>query len=268
MNNLGIMNLEPFFKNGYQVVKDVVPQQLITKTLNYLENERDKTLEVLKSNLAFDNQEDLILKAQEFYNDKKKFSDLSNEAKMALSGHFRLEARLDETTREIPAHPKVQNVLKAALKAESIKLHMPPTARFILPMNTIAAVPPHQDVAYNKHVSNFIIMWVPFVNINAKCGGVVVHHGTGHFPELPTESGQVWLKGINSGSSDLRHCEMFAGDILLMNKFVVHESKGNTSKTTRYSIDYRLFDANLKSKKHCYDFDSKNIIEPEEITNN
>lgn len=232
--------LNHYKTEGYQVLRNIVPQNIIDEVGKFLESERNKTLETIKDEISFSTIENLLCEAKKLYKNKEKFSKLKKETQMALSGHFSLESRLSEITKKVPGQPQVQKILKEALNAENIKLHLPPTARFILPGNTIAAVPPHQDIAYNKQVNDFIIMWVPFVDIDDECGGVVVHHGTGDLPEQPVQNGGFWLKGVDSGSNDLRHCKMKKGDILLMNKYVVHESKGNISNTTRYSIDYRL----------------------------
>jgi hypothetical protein len=258
-------NLTFFKENGYQVLPGVIPQNVIEEVGNYLESERDKTLETIREDLPFNSIESLIAELGQLYKNKEKFAKLKKETQMAISGHFAVESRLSGTTKIVPGVAEVQVLLKKALNAENIKLHMPPTARFILPENTIAAVPPHQDIAYNKQVEDFIIMWVPFVDIDDECGGVVVHHGTGNLPEQPVESGDFWLQGVKSGSNDLRHIKMKKGDILLMNKYVVHESKGNTSNRTRYSIDFRLFDSRLKSSKHCFDYKTNSLLEPEKI---
>lgn len=255
--------LNSYKENGYEILRGVIPLNVIEKVGRFLEIERNKTLDLIKGEIPFDSIEGLLSEAKKLYKSKENFAKLKKETQMALSGHFALESRLSHTTKLVPGEKSVQLILKKALNAENIKLHMPPTARFILPGNTIAAVPPHQDVAYNKQVDDFIILWVPFVDIDDDCGGVVVHHGTGNLPEQPVEHGGFWLKGVNSGSTDLRHCKMKKGDILLMNKQVVHESRGNTSERTRYSIDYRLFDSKLKSSKHCFDYKTESFLDPE-----
>ena len=63
-------------------------------------------------------------------------------------------------------------------------MHMPPTARFILPGNSAAAVPPHQDVSYNHHLTDFITAWVPFHPIDEESGGVAVFSGSQAVPRF------------------------------------------------------------------------------------
>src|SRR5690606_32029103 len=143
------------------------------------------------------------------------------------------------------------------------RLHLPPTARFILPQNVHAAVPPHQDISYNKHVEDFFVLWIPYCKIDDHCGGVIVHKGTGQLPEqLQNFDRKFWLQVVPDLGYEKIHCTMYVGDALLLNKWVVHESAGNTSDRIRYSSDFRFFCG--PSSKHYLDLKDWTVVAPKE----
>lgn len=137
---------------------------------------------------------------------------------------------------------------------------MPPAARWILPSNEKAAVPAHQDISYNSHMSNFIVCWVPFVDIDDECGGVLVYDGTGKLGRLDVENGEFWLEGLDTNSYIGEHKKIKKGDVLLLNPYVLHESFPNTSKHIRFSCDFRFFGENDTSTKSFLDMSSNIIV--------
>jgi hypothetical protein len=88
-----------------------------------------------------------------------------------LTGHFPLEVRLSENLWKIPYSESFYSIIKTILRSENVFMHMPPTARFVLPGNVYAGVPPHQDISYNKHMTDFITVWVPLVDIDEEGAG-------------------------------------------------------------------------------------------------
>ena len=48
-------------------------------------------------------------------------------------------------------------------------VHYPPMIRFKLADAPSSIVPVHQDIAYNRHLSDFITVWVPLVDIDDEC---------------------------------------------------------------------------------------------------
>ena len=66
---------------------------------------------------------------------------IPSEHRHILLGHFPLSVRLDEALWAIPLHLASRPFLHELLGAHKLFVHMPPTARFVLPGNDKAAVP-------------------------------------------------------------------------------------------------------------------------------
>ena len=137
-------------------------------------------------------------------------------------------------------------------------------ARFIVPNNSNAAVPFHQDISYNQHLSEFITVWLPLVDIDEECGGVVVANDPGKLEKsVVYQSDGIWLEGLKPNPSDLKNCvPMSPGDGLLFRKTVIHGSMKNTSNRIRFSLDLRYFPGHLSSKKHFMKIETGEICEP------
>lgn len=255
------MDLSFFKEHGYQVLKNLFPKKTIETIREFLTKEKDDTLNLINKVVPFKNSSDLISKIQKYYEDEPSFEALDPSIKSMLSGHFSLQARLSPILHLVPKTPKVQEIYQSLLPGQKPRMHLPPTARFVLPGNYFAGVPPHQDVSYNKHVDDFFVIWVPFCNIDDKCGGVIVHHGTGYLPEqLTSYEKKFWLQAVPETGGKKIHCTMEAGDALLLNKWVVHESALNTSDRIRFSSDFRFFCGN--SSKHYLDMETWQTIAP------
>ena len=141
-------------------------------------------------------------------------------------------------------------------------MHLPPAARYVLPRNPHAMVPAHQDVTYNKHMPEFVTIWVPFVPIDARCGGVAVHAGTHRTPELILSDRKgFWHEAIRQTDSEVIGCEVPLGGALLLSDSIIHQSMANDSDRIRLSIDYRFF-GDGASSKHYLDLDTMAVIAP------
>jgi hypothetical protein len=138
-----------------------------------------------------------------------------------LLGHFPLPVRLDEALWQIPLKLAEQPFLYDLLGAGRLFVHMPPTARFLLPGNATAAVPAHQDVSYNKHLGAFCVVWVPLVAIDAACGGMAVYPRTQGRGELfagdKVAPADGWIPGIDvAGLARVALCPLAPGDVVVM----------------------------------------------------
>jgi hypothetical protein len=256
------MELTFFNENGYQIFDNIIPEAILDNIREVLEIDATKSLCEIKAALNYSEEKNIFEYIDKIKNENL-FSTLTPEVKKLISGHISLEARLNPILRDIPLYPAVNNILKMALGSDQINLHMPPTARFIMPKNLYAAVPPHQDVSYNKHMSNFITMWVPLVDIDDECGGVIVYKGSSNLQELPVikNENEVWFNEIPVQGYEPFHCKMKKGGLLLMNSQIVHRSADNLSLNTRYSIDFRLFSSNDVSTKHYLNLQDGRIID-------
>jgi hypothetical protein len=89
-----------------------------------------------------------------------------------FSGTFPLQTRLSRNLWQLFADPNLRALLLTLLGSDKLFMHMAPTARFVPRGYSHAAVPPHRDVTYNGHMTKFVTVWKPFVEIDALCGGV------------------------------------------------------------------------------------------------
>jgi len=188
-----------------------------------------------------------------------------DEESKILSGHFPLSTRLSPRLWDLPRDEGLQATLRAVLGSDELYMHMPPTARFIDPAHAPAAVPAHQDVSYNRHLPGFVTAWVPLTEIDAACGGVAVYEGTQGAAEILDDlSRDLWLKPVAADAAARVECQpMSPGDVLLLNRWIIHESIPNRSDRTRISIDLRFFGAGPKSSKHYLDCQQWMVIAPD-----
>jgi ectoine hydroxylase-related dioxygenase (phytanoyl-CoA dioxygenase family) len=190
--------------------------------------------------------------------------DLPDLVKMTMLGHFPLPVRLSERLWPIPRDAGLRAVLRDALGGDELYMHMPPTARFVLPGNDRAGVPAHQDISYNHHLPEFFTVWVPLVEIDEACGGMSVFEGSQNGPEMLSEyTHDQWLKPVTTAGFKRRVCApMSPGDIIIFNKWIIHESMLNRSTRSRLSVDHRFFGPGGVSRKHALDMQTWRVLQP------
>lgn len=262
------MDLTHFRQHGYQVLQNVIDTEVAAEVGSFLVESSDTAIDLLSSELnggpnAPRLKGSKLCAAIDHAYNHPDFEAIPHDLRLTMSGHFPIETRLAKRLWLIPSLVRVQAVLHEVLSDEALFMHMPPTARFVLPGNQHAAVPAHQDVSYNKHMSDFVTLWVPFVPITERCGGVAVFEGSGQpVEQLDDRSQKFWLKGLATDGFNKKHCTMNVGDALLLNRWIIHESMPNQSDHTRYSIDYRFFSSHESSSKHLLDLQRWEVIEP------
>ena len=255
-----------FHADGYQVFKNVIPQDVIISCRNFLSNKIVETLGPAKAEINCCSDNDLIeyIKRISDGNDELSLEQLSKATRDALTGHFSLDIRLSPILLDVAYSDGLLNILRNIFDSHNIYMHMPPTSRYVLPGNIYAGVPPHQDISYNKHLSDFVTIWVPFVDIDDECGGVTIFQGSGCAREFIVEQSatKFWLDGVPTDGFKAFKCNMKPGDILALNKFIIHGSSPNNSNRTRISTDFRFFGVGANSSKHYLDMVSKVLVEP------
>jgi Phytanoyl-CoA dioxygenase (PhyH) len=253
-----------FAAEGVVVLKRVLPPAVCRATHEYLSAALDATAGLFaRYGIALDapdcgGQVERLLET----------ARVPAEDRHVLLGHFPLAVRLGEALWQIPLSLGEQPFLYDLLGAAKLNVHMPPTARFVLPGNLKAAVPAHQDVSYNKHLGPFCVVWVPLVEIDAACGGMAVYPRTQGRGELfagetvaPTDG---WIPGIDVERLERVELHPLApGDVVVMGNETVHESMPNRSARTRLSIDFRFFGDNSHSSKHYLDLAQRRVIAPQ-----
>lgn len=263
------IDISKFQSDGYQIFENVIPPDIIIEIRNFLSQQITETLEPAKREIGCTLDSDVVRVIGDIAAGRHGgVESLSKSTRDALSGHFSLEVRLSQMLWKAPYSERFQAILKGLLASDELYMHMPPTARYVLPGNIHAGVPPHQDISYNRHMSNFVTIWVPFVDIDDACGGITIFEGSGQAPEHPIEhaSSVFWLQGVPTEGLRPVHCTMKAGSVLALNKLVIHGSAANLSNHTRISIDFRFFGVSDRSTKHYLDMKRRLVINPEQVT--
>jgi Phytanoyl-CoA dioxygenase (PhyH) len=257
-----VIDINPFMNNGYQIIPQAFDAKEINSVGTWLESEMQAAVKELLPLVAPAEGEELWQAIHRFY-DRGQHHALSTDLQYALAGQYSLRVRLSEPLKYLLRAPRLREVLHQVFPGQQLRAHMPPMCRFVLPRNRLAGVPPHQDISYNKHITDFITGWVPLVRIDELCGGVRIHEGSANLPELLTDFARdIWLQPL----PDLRlrkvDLHMQPGDLLIFQKMVIHESLPNLSDQPRFSIDYRFFGSWETSAKHYLDMESWQVVEP------
>jgi hypothetical protein len=258
------LDISKFKSDGYQIFEEIIPQEIILDVRDFLTRSISETLGPAKLEIGCSSDSDLLRIINNIAaGHQGGVGGLSKSTRDALSGHLSLETRLSKTLWKIPYAAKLQEIL-IALLGDELHLHMPPTARYVLPGNVHAGVPPHQDISYNKHMTDFITVWVPLVDIDDACGGVTVYEGSGNAPEYETgkTDSEFWQQGVPTAGYQPVHCAMKAGGVLVLNKWIIHGSTANRSANIRISVDYRFFGGADRSTKHFLDMKRQHVIQP------
>lgn len=181
---------------------------------------------------------------------------ISQDLSHYLHGEFDLETRMDSKITEILASNRCQEIVSNFLGTDRYFVHYPPMIRFKLPGAPASAVPVHQDFAYNGHLSRFMTIWMPFVDVDEEVGGLIVYEGSQASGMTAHGPSGAWA---NKSETDLssytpHHVIMDAGDALMFPPTLLHGSAPHHSKTTnRLSIDFRVFPEKEFTTRSYYD---------------
>jgi Phytanoyl-CoA dioxygenase (PhyH) len=259
---------EIFDKEGILVVKGFLPGSVVQTVESFLRHELDR-LEVLYRQYGISiHGEDAAARLATLVSQSA--ATLPEAHRHTFLGHFPLEVRLAETLREIPRFINTQPLLFELLSATRLFAHMPPTARYVLPHCSLARVPLHQDISYNRHMGDFCVVWVPLVPIDMACGGMAAYAKTQEAAEMVVErqhaAADGWLPPIDSGPDGDAERVVLApldpGDLVIMSKRTMHESMPNESGRLRLSCDFRFFGERSHSTKHYLDIAANTVVPP------
>lgn len=257
------ISVNDFRLKGYQIFRGVVAPKAIAAVRDFLQRELDSALGTLQTLGVRGDAESAsadinrLLAAPDA-------DAIDRTLRSTMTGHYPLNTRLDPALWAIARDPGVRALLGEVLGADALRMHMPPTARFVLPRNRAAGVPAHQDISYNQHMSDFITMWVPLVEIDEACGGIRMF-SRGQQAEMPTRLSHfgMWNEAVPTDGLEAVNCTpMHPGDVLIFDKFQIHQSMPNVSGRTRFSVDYRFFREADTSQKHYLDMQSWRVVAP------
>jgi len=245
--NKGEGSLSPlqriFGDEGWRVEKALIDPEGVKKLRSYLESR----LERLKSRFG-EHVGATIASQQDYAFHQTKLPDyveqgLPDDFRHFLAGEFDLETRLSGEVAELIANERSLSSLQELLDLQRFLLHYPPMVRFKYEDSPTNLVPVHQDRSYNKHLSDFITMWIPLTDINEEVGGVIVYEGSHLGPELEHTPSGAWE---NKAQVDVsiykeKHPHMAAGDALFFPPMLLHKSAVQRSPEVRFSVDFRIF---------------------------
>lgn len=180
-------------------------------------------------------------------------------------GHFPLDVRLSPILRHIPMALKAHGILQRLLASSQLFVHMPINARYILPRQSVSAVPTHQDVSYNTHIKDFCVAWTPFSEIDERCCGMAVYPGSHRVGPLAllTGGGDGWLPKIDIGTvTPVSLSPLSPGDVVVFSDTTVHESMLNRSDRIRLNIEARFFARRAHTSKHYLDLQTGEVVNP------
>jgi hypothetical protein len=256
-----------FDREGILVAKNLLPAEVVRTAADFLRDavaEIDRTVRQYGFSLQDADAGERLTALM-----KNPQAEISEHDRHLFLGHFPLDVRLAEPLRTIPRFLNGHPLLFDLLSAQRLYAHMPPTARYVLPRCSLARVPLHQDISYNRHMGDFCVVWVPMVPIDLACGGMAAYARTHNAPEMVTErkaAADGWLAPIDSGSANDAQRVVLAplapGDVVVMGKGTMHESLPNSSDRMRLSCDFRFFGEQSHSTKHYLDIAANAVVAP------
>jgi ectoine hydroxylase-related dioxygenase (phytanoyl-CoA dioxygenase family) len=249
---------DAFERDGYAVVRSILPVEVVAGIGRFLADGEPAAVEMLRRFLRLDAGDDVCAATESALRSGK---PMPKDVRDVAMGHYPLEKRLSEQLWEVTRVDGFRRLIQRLLDDEHVFMHLPPASRYVLPGSRTAGVPAHQDVSYNGHLTNFITVWVPFVPVDASCGGVIVFAGGDrNVREIAPPTGP-WLGACSTAGLQPVQPHLDLGDVLVLSDWIVHESAPNHSDHTRRSIDYRFF-AGGPSAKHALDLTSYEVLPP------
>ena len=252
---------------GYLIVEDVFDVESLEPMRRLIEETAQTEMDAVLG--ACENDAERVEKIGKLV-DERPHAEHDPRTRAVIVGNMgSLETRLSKVFWPLYQSEGLLAVLGEVFQSDRLFFHMPPAFRCIIPGNKYCAVPAHQDYMYNQHmvsqspgVLDFVTVWVPFTDIDDECGGVGVYEGSGESDTLDFSQGNIWIDRTPTDEFSLRHCKMRMGDVLIFNKYLIHESQPNLSDHRRYSLDCRAFGHHTKSSKHHLDVERGVIIPP------
>lgn len=250
--------LAEYQEKHYVVVKDFYPKPLVLDYLAFLQEAlaRDVAPAFASIGISLDDPDAGARISQRIATD----ATLDPEIRHLLMGHFPLQVRLSERIRPLARHLGSSPLLKQVLGAEHLFMHMPPMMRYVPPHYTPAAVPAHQDSSYNPHLSDFVTVWTPLVQIDLQCGGMIMYEDSHHLTLPVATEANGWLTPVATDHLVRTQLDgLEPGDAVILSPHIIHASAPNTSDRIRFSMDLRVFGEHATSAKHHMNLDTLEV---------
>lgn len=260
MRSVPLTRVAQFRAQGYLVAPGLISRTFVQHVGEFLAQSVSDSVAELRRELGIEDGADLV---REVVRRLGGGAPLATHPRQVAMGHFPLAVRLSQDFWKIAEEHLLLELISELIGSDEIMLHLPPAARFVLPGNGFAGVPAHQDCRYNAHLpAGFVTVWVPFVEIDDDCGGVIVYDAPRdrELPLLPAKG--PWLGGVDTARYTGRHIKIAPGDALLLDPTVLHESAPNRSNRVRLSTDFRFFAG--RSEKDALRLRDRTVIHAEE----
>jgi len=247
----------------YVLVRNVLSKDEVAHFNEWFCAEKEVALAALTNKLGFRSTDAAVSFVRDLSFEDGDRANLDRETKLLATGFLNAEARLSDYLRSFIIRSRIPVVVADVLQSSSPRMHYPPIPRYVLPGTKVGLIKPHQDVSYNRHLSDFIVGWIPFVEINDRCGGITVYPDASQSIEMVAATNATeWLyfPPINVSQENALHIEMDAGDMLLMSKWLVHASRPNASSTDRVSLSMRFFPGTVDSERPYLDLEQGNVV--------
>jgi hypothetical protein len=249
-----------FVRDGYAVVRGVLPVDVVERVGSFLADGESTALAMIRDYAGLGAEADVRAACDDIV--RRDAATVPKEIRDVAMGHFPLATRLSERLWDIARVDALGALIRECLADERVFMHVPPVSRYVVPESRTAGVPAHQDRSYNGHLPSFITVWVPYVSIDERCGGVIVYEGGDRAVRELTPPSGPWLGACSTEGLRAVQPALDPGDVLVLSDWIVHASAPNRAEHTRISTDFRFF-AGGRSKKHALDLATFTVIPPE-----
>ncbi len=261
--------VEKFHRDGYLIVRDLLPPEALQPIVAELERRVDES-----TNEAVTQG---IVPATDTY------PEAPFETRLALVSHtcsdrtwlwnqFHTKEHKTAGMFTLRTWPALLDVAESLIGPE-ILAHPQTVLRGKLPDHAEGVVPWHQDLAYlvpedagDTLVVNF---WIPLVKATAENGCMQVlrgSHRAGLLPHDHRETSYIGVAEADLPDGDVVTCEVDEGDVLLTMERLLHRSIPNKSSTVRWSVDSRYCGIGLPTgRPHIIGFVARSHEKPESV---
>ena len=251
-----------FNELGWRLERNILEVDTVKRALDFLDSRRQE-LQRSFGDWVGDSVDEKTYASYQARLPSYEARGLSKDLRHFLTGEFDVATRMDTRLLEILSTPRCRAFLSAFLQTDQYYIHYPPMVRFKIADASSSIVPVHQDALYNTHLSDFVTVWVPLVDIDDECGGIIAYEGSHQTELIEHKASGAWANKATADTSTYpaHHIHMNAGDALLFPPTLLHESAPHRSARIRYSIDFRVIRDKKSTTKSSFDPLAKSVTE-------
>ena len=229
---------QQFDRDGYLLLRDVLPREALSGVIRAIENAVDRRAKNLLREGTITNlheNEPFQLRWQRIV------ADMGNrQTRRSWDDEV-----IDESVFDLMRHPAVLDVVESLIGPEITATGMI-AVRPKVPGDKRTTVLWHQDSQYlgtESQSQTILTVWLPLVRSDERNGCMQVIPGSNHWGlqafDKDEEANVLRPLEDPEQRGHAQTCEMEAGDLLVFNNLTYHRSIENHSDHTRWSIDLR-----------------------------